>query len=135
MDIKIDRFSFVDGLSDNEIFNFSELHLGVVLGLLTIIFTDCVCPDLIAESDENLIGSYFKLRSDGTFEFDSDNFSQTRKLFYEFDPTKLVCKKQLEHIQFMAKLMSQTCFLMSLSEIQVFMFLFLNGFSYSKLKG
>ena len=123
MDIRPDRFNFVDGLSDNEKFNFIEMHLGVVLGLLTVIFSDCVCPDLLDEKDDNLVGGYFKRRSNGTFEFESGNLNMTRKLFYDFEPRKLVCSKQLIQIQFMTKLVSQTRFLMALSELKVSLFL------------
>ena len=99
--------------------DFVEGHIGVILGLITVLFDDKICPDLLAEKDDNLVGNYFRVRSNGKFEFESDNFTMTENLFYNFDPKKIICSKQLQQVQFMCRLISQCRFLMDLAEFKV----------------
>lgn len=123
LNVNADHFDFAEGLSIREKSNFLEGHVGVVLGLLTVLFTDRACPDLIAEKDENLIGSFYVMRENGTYEFAPKSLGLTKRLLYDFDPKKLVCSKQFAQIQFMTKLVSQTLFLMDLAEIKVVLML------------
>ena len=122
MEMDVEKIKFCDGLDQNEKLDYCEGHLGVILGLLTVLFDNTVCPDLVAESDENLVGKYYRVRDNGTYEFESGNFSTTKMLFYNFDPLKLTCKKMLQQIQFMTKLVSQLKFLMDLADINVRIF-------------
>ena len=119
MKICPEKLDLCKDLTDTEIMNYCEGHFGVIMGLLTVLFDSTMCPELILEKEDNLIGGYFKLRENGDYEFVFDNFEVTENLFYNFDPRKLTCKRMMNQIQFMCKLMSQLRFLMDLAEINV----------------
>ena len=115
-------------LTEIEMSDFIEGHVGSLAGLLTQIYNEQVCPDLISESDKNLLGSFYRIRENGKFCYVDDR-KLVEKLFRNFDPKKLVCSQQLRQVQFMTRLISQMLLLMTMAGFQVRKFLSLKYFN------
>ena len=101
-----------------EMSNLIEGHIGSLMGLVTRLYDSKACPDLIAESEDNLLGGFYKIRENGEFHY-VDQVKLVERLYKDFDPSRLVCSKQTAHIQFTTKLISQTLLLMDLAGFQV----------------
>ena len=105
-------------LTATEMSNLTEGHIGSLIGLVSRLYDSKVCPDLIAESDDNLLGGFYGLRENGEF-FYVDDLKLVENLYKNFDPLKLVCSKQMNHIQFTTRFISQTLLLMDLAGFKV----------------
>ena len=105
-------------LTATELSNLTEGHIGSLIGLVTRLYDSKACPDLIAESDRNILGGFYGMRDTGEFIF-NDDLKLVERLFKNFDPLKLTCSKQMRQIQVMTKIVSQTLSLMDLAGFKV----------------
>ena len=120
-----ERFGSLENLSVMEKNSLLEGHIGAIIGLVTVIYQSEVCPDLLAESETNLLGSFFTRIEDEKFiHTDRCMIGLANDLFDNFDPSKITCQRLQQQVQFTAKLYSQMKMFMSFAGLKVILRLF-----------
>ena len=82
-----ERFGSLENLNVMEKNSLLEGHIGAIIGLVTLIYQSEVCPDLLAESEKNLLGSFFtRIENDQFIHTDRCAIELADHLFDNFGP-------------------------------------------------